>query len=319
MSLDVERQIFSGKAHGFIFCLIVVLLAFVGPVACGDSGEEEISGEEIAECLDQDGDGFRAGAGCDLDGDGLDDETGAALDCIDGPGSPLLLDLPASEQLAIAAMSFPGAIELCDLRDNDCDGVVDNDVPPLPCPLDRRVVAADAEPPADAGTPQGICAELTEETAPVVECVNGVQGLQACLVGCTNEPGQDSCPYGPNFVRVEDESSSGEICLDGLDNDCDGWGDEICILECGPGWEGDPCDGASINGIANICAFAQGNTISEEECACAGSGVLTCGIGDPLDYPQSLCMNGAERIWDQGGQAEIPANGIDDDCDGQID
>ena len=131
--------------------------------------------------------------------------------------------------------------ELCDGRDNDCNGEIDDRLgpPPIAC---RR---------------QGVC--------------RGVE--PAC------DPDQGwMCPYPASFQGEEDR-------CDGADNDCDGTTDE------GFGDLGDPC------------AFGRG--------ACRGEGEMVCA-------PDGAGVVCSERAHPERATDEI-CDGVDNDCDGSTD
>ncbi|MCD4666447.1 hypothetical protein K8R47_01405 [archaeon] len=115
----------------------------------------DIKGEGISDCDD-------------LDGDGYYDEVCGGTDCDD------------TEEF-----TYPGAQELCDNIDNDCDGEIDNDC------SDSCV---------DGQTRNCNIAELSGQ------CARGTQE-------CANESWGECTQV--NYV-------SSEICNDHLDNDCDG-------------------------------------------------------------------------------------------------
>lgn len=195
----------------------------------------------------------------------------------------------------------PLAQELCNGKDDDCDNATD----------EGFNVGGQCRAPGACGGPDP----------------NPIQGTEECLpdgsgVRCSTGPGGSS------------DRSSRELC-DRVDNDCDRETDEgigvlgavgsACNLPgvCGDGavecngvlntrcsseqrrQPGDPCDGADNNcdgqtdegfGLGNACSTACGN------------GVMVC----TQDGNTAECS--ARRPT-----PEVPGNGVDEDCDGQVD
>ena len=233
----------------------------------------------------------------DDDGDGITDEGPPADNQrgVCGGSRKICSESGVFENPDYAAIDgYADGQELCDDKDNDCDGFIDE------APRALKIL--------------GVC-----------------QGLdQVCVDGAFQEPDYESLV----------DYSAVELC-DGLDNDCDGEIDEDIPgvgLACGAGVGGcfeegitlcrpleerivcsvtggtpgpeacngrdDDCDGRTDEQLPNTgmaCTVGQGSCAVEGRLICADeTGVLICDASPTLPQ-QEAC------------------NGIDDDCDGQID
>ena len=201
---------------------------------------------------------------------------------------------------------------ICDLRDNDCDGVVDEDV------------AFDTDP-----ENCGVCGRSCRFAHATAGCDMGTCTVASCDMGFTDLDGvlDNGCEYACTASTPPDE-----IC-DGRDDDCDGTVDEgdpggggACgssVGECTTGTEACTsgaitCMGATspttelCNGLDDDCdgMTDEGNPEGGRLC---GTGTGTC------DQGREQCMGGALVCTGETGPTAELCNGLDDDCDGTID
>jgi hypothetical protein len=222
-----------------------------------------------------------------------------------------------------------GGKEACDLVDNDCDGMVDEDLGAMPCGIGTcyHLVphCIDGVPgecdPKEGAKPEA-CDGLDND------CDGAVDedlGTTSCGKGICAHP-EDNCVGGKPVLCNPFEGAQAEVC-DGLDNDCDGLTDEdMGSVTCGQG----VCQHSVLlceNGVPKQCDPFLGKT--DETCDgkdndCDGAvdedlGMTTCGLGSCL-HTVDNCSNGQPKQCDplEGASPEI-CDGKDNDCDGKTD
>ena len=315
----------------------------VGDAATAIEACEAVDGQisTAGDCDDTRADVFpgapEACDGADNDCDGSTDEDGASpwyADADgDGFGDPASEDVtcaPASGWISVGsdcddgdATSFPGATEVCDEEDNDCDGTVDEDV------TTTWWADLDGDDHGGGALAQEACAQPAGYVASADDCDDAAAGVnpdaaevcdgvdQDCDgaaddgVTTTYWPDRDGDAHGDAAVSVEacelpvgyasvsddcddlDASAFAgafEAC-DGVDNDCDGSADEGVLTTFYADADGDGHGDASAPDLA--CAAPAGHVASADDC----------------DDADATAFPGAAETCDS----------IDNDCDGSAD
>ena len=256
---------------------------------CDDALADVFPGAPEADCsdlIDYNCDGS-AGA-VDADGDGF----AACADCNDN-----------------VATINPGADEVCDFTDNDCDGVVDGD---LSVDADTFYADFDGDGFGDPEVPQDACQAPTGFVASASDCDDSEATVNPSALETCNE---------------QDDDCDGEVDEDAVDpvtfftdDDGDGYGDETqpiraCTLpEGAAGQSGDCNDDSAVSypGADEICDGLDNN------CDEAIDEGLDFDLDEDGFFGPDSCQEVTDcddNAFDVNPAADEICNGIDDNCD----
>ncbi len=215
-------------------------------------------------------------------------------------------------------------IEACDGIDNDCDGQTDETFTgqgqacstgrPGVCATGVRRCVLGAEVCAGAQPSAEVCDNLDNDCDAATD-----EGLtRACSSVCGQ--GVETCQRGA-FGACSAPQPSAEVC-DGLDNDCDGGADEGLLNacgECGP-VAAEVCDGLDNNCNGQVDEGLRQTFYADRDRDGFGAGPVQsrCGALQPGQSPLNTDCDDTQPSVHPGA-AEVCANGLDEDCDGQID
>ncbi len=262
----------------------------------------------------------------DADADGFGDAATAQLVCGEVEGTVA----DATDCDDTDALSYPGAAELCDLEDNDCDGAVDDGA------TEARPYYADAD-----GDGYGDPAVSVNECGAPAGYVE--EGTDCDDADATRSPGAAEVCDG---VDNDCDGSADDDATDGTtvytDADGDGWGDDatmtvVCEMgEFHVGTGGD-CDDASADvspAATEVCDTIDNNcdgAADESTAADAATWYLdadsdsygdTSASATACEQPAGFV--GTDGDCDDGASTTYPdavelCDEVDNDCDGLVD
>lgn len=317
--------------------------------SCTDDCLSDVDGDGIIDCqdlcIDTDLDGYGVDNSLTIVGNGTDEVGSCTSDgataCI-GSG-PLCLDLDCDDDPATGYSVHPEATELCNYIDDDCDGQTDEGDPGGGVPCSTGI--------------SGICsAGTTDCQSGFLECVQNAYATTETCNGLDDDcDGESDEGFGTvdedgdgylgcadcNDIPGEGASiypGATELC-NGTDDDCDNETDEdfpdvdaVCTTSdfgacqghglyiCNLAGDGIECDAVAGTASPEVCNNIdddcdgntdEGNPGGGVSCSTGGQGVCSAGTTD-CDGGALVCVQNSYAT------AEI-CNGLDDDCDGQVD
>jgi hypothetical protein len=323
--VDVDGDGHWDAACGGTDCNDAIADSFPGnPEICADGIDQDCSGYDLLTDLDQDGDLTPLCGGSDCDDN--DPAVNSVLDA-DGDGFVGCDECDDSN-----AATYPGATELCDGEDNDCDGSGDlvddtdgdgdttcdgdcNDddasVESLDADGDGVDTCSgdcdDANPAAYPGAPEicdGVADEDCDGTADVLDDLDS-DGETVCDGDCNDADGAIN-------------TSAAEICADTIDNNCNGTVDDSDVD--GDGWISSDCGGSDCNdsdaainpGAAEVCDGADVDSNCDGGLDGHDLGLILISDLLTLDFEAddggftSTAASGDTSLWEYGAPTSGP-------------
>jgi len=247
----------------------------------------------------------------DTDGDGFGEAIAASGVCSPPPGGTRNDGDCDDAQASV----YPGAPELCDGRDNDCDGALDEGVTQAP----RFYFDGDGDGSGDPGTFVNACSPPTPSWVPNGSDCDDRDGANGPLLPELCEDGQDNDCDG----LVDDDDPDAEL-VDGtlfyVDGDGDGFGTGLGLSFCS---NPDPSQYTTVPGDCddtNPDDTVMGTWFEDRDLD-GHAGTLAVVFGCQPDvgqwYPLADdCLDSAPDVYP--GAPEL-CNLRDDDCDGTLD
>lgn len=268
----------------------------------------------------------------DRDGDGYGEETSAEPRCESTPG----LVVVAGDCNDRCPSCYPGAPEMCDERDNDCDGKSDEGCPGPIAPEHSDCEVGGSEPcvtgltePCSAGMRRCSPAGQWEDCAPPPSCIcePGETRMCADSLPAACDAGKEVCSEAGTWGACEPvdacecEPGAGETCDTGLAGSCAGG-----MRRCGTDGSWEACvalqdDAETCNETDDDCDGKVDEGLSD--CLCESGAKESCDTGMPGRCQAGERLCGSTSHWESCMGLVQPAaescNQQDDDCDGSTD
>ena len=249
----------------------------------------------------------------------------------DGYGSPGVYTCPqgdAEDCDDLDPLVHPGAVEICDGKDNNCNGVTPQDELDadgdgvMGCEGDCDDAHADSYPGAAE-----ICDGHDNDCdglLPADEADADGDGSPVCADCDDADP--TSYPSAPELCDGVDNNCNGVIAAWELDQDGDGWFE--CAGDCDdadPALNLDDVDGDGVDTCGGDCDDADGQVFPGAAEACNGAdddcdGALPADEADGDGDGWMSCAGDCDDAdWAVNPAAAEACNGHDDDCDGETD
>lgn len=241
----------------------------------------------------------------DGDGDGFGGGKGKCV-CVD-PGSGTTQGGDCNDQ---SAATKPGAKEVCDGLDNDCDGLTDPGFPDSNG--DGFADCVDPDIDGDGVANASDCAPANSTVYPGAK--EGCDGLDNDCNGITDDPGATGCTL---WYQDNDGDGSGA-----------GLGQCICDVSgtftAAVGGDCNDSNGAIHPGATEVCNDADDNCSGQKDEGCDDDLDLWCDATMTVSGTPSVCPSGKQDCNDaiagvHPEQADTCGNGVDDNCDGLTD
>ena len=275
--------------------------------------------------------------------DTLPEEDGEPFDG-DGDGSPVDDDCDDANPAA-----YPGAIELCDGVDNDCDGTIDV----AAADMTTWYTDADGDGYGDAGSATVACDAPAGTVADATDCDDAAATFHpgAAETDCA-DPADYNCDGTVGYADTDadgwaacedcddtdaDVNDAGLELCDGIDNDCDGTVD-IAAADVTPWYTDADGDGYGDAGSITVACDAPVGTVADAtDCDDADAtfhpGAAETDCADPADYNcdgtvgyadadadgWAACEDCDDTVADVNDAGLELCDGIDNDCDGTVD